>query len=108
MEQFNELLEGILDACTYYETPLIGGDTNESPQIVLNGTALGEISKEKVLMKKNLQKGNLIVVTGTLGMAAAGFEILLADDNDSLLKLNHLKEEFVKSCRTCFESPGQN
>ena len=52
MEQFEELVEGILEACDYYETPLIGGDTNESPQIVLNGTALGEVSKEKVLMKK--------------------------------------------------------
>ncbi|PKL67079.1 MAG: thiamine-phosphate kinase [Methanobacteriales archaeon HGW-Methanobacteriales-1] len=96
MEQFNELVEGILDACTYYETPLIGGDTNESPQIVLNGTALGEVTKEKVLMKKNLQKGNLIVVTGSLGLAAAGFEILLADDNDSLQKIESLKGEFVK------------
>ena len=53
VEQFEELVEGILEACNFYETPLIGGDTNESPQIVLNGTALGEVSKEKVLMKNN-------------------------------------------------------
>ena len=54
MEQFNELVEGILEACDYYETPLIGGDTNESPQIVLNGTALGEVSKEKGFNEENL------------------------------------------------------
>ncbi|MDO8869458.1 MAG: thiamine-phosphate kinase [Methanobacteriaceae archaeon] len=96
MEQFNELVEGILDACTYYETPLIGGDTNESPQIVLNGTALGEVNNEKVLMKKTPQKGNLIAVTGPLGLAAAGFEVLLAEDNDSLKKIELLKGEFVE------------
>jgi thiamine-monophosphate kinase len=95
IEQFNELVEGILEACNYYETPLIGGDTNESPQIVLNGTALGEVNKEKVLMKKTFQEGNLIAVTGPLGLAAAGFEILLADDSNSSQKIQFLKGEFV-------------
>lgn len=96
MEQFEELVEGILEACNFYETPLIGGDTNESPQIVLNGTALGKVSKEKVLMKNNVQKGDLITVTGPLGLAAAGFEILLAEDKDSSQKIELFKGEFVE------------
>ncbi len=96
LEQFEELVEGILEACDYYETPLIGGDTNESPQIVLNGTALGEVNKKKVLMKKTLQKGNLIAVTGPLGLAAAGFEVLLADDTDSRRKIELIKGEFIE------------
>jgi thiamine-monophosphate kinase len=96
LKQFEELVEGILEACDYYETPLIGGDTNESPQIVLNGTALGEVSKEKVLMKKTLQKGNLIAVTGPLGLAAAGFEILLADNVNHKQKIDRIEEEFIQ------------
>lgn len=96
LEKFEELVGGILEACAYYETPLIGGDTNESHQIILNGTALGEVNKEKVLMKKTLQKGNLIAVTGPLGLAAAGFEVLLAEDNDSHQKIELLKEEFME------------
>lgn len=96
LEQFEELVEGILEACTYYKTPLIGGDTNESPQIVLNGTALGEVSKDKVLLKKELYTGDLIVVTGPLGLAAAGFEILLAGNAVSNQKLEALKGEFIE------------
>ena len=96
MEQFNELVEGILEACNHYKIPLIGGDTNESPQIVLNGTALGEVSKEKVLMKKNAKLGDLIVVTGPLGLAAAGFEILFADDSDYRQKIELLKGDFIE------------
>lgn len=97
LEQFNELVEGILEACSYYETPLIGGDTNESPQIVLNGTALGEVTKEKVLMKNTIQKGDILVVTGPLGLAAAGFEILFMENkskNKARIE-STLKEEFI-------------
>lgn len=96
VEQFEEMVDGILEACNFYETPLIGGDTNESPQIVLNGTALGKVSKEKVLMKNNAQKGDLIAVTGPLGLAAAGFEVLLAEDNDSRQKIDLLKGGFME------------
>jgi thiamine-monophosphate kinase len=96
LEKFEELVEGILEACAYYGTPLIGGDTNESPQIVLNGTALGEVSKEDVLMKNGAIYGDLLVVTGPLGMAAAGFEILLAEDVESKKIEAELKEKFLE------------
>ncbi len=96
VEQFEEMVEGILEACNFYETPLIGGDTNESPQIVLNGTALGKVSKEKVLMKNNAQKGDLIAVTGPLGLAAVGFEILLADNVNHKQKIDRIEGEFIQ------------
>jgi thiamine-monophosphate kinase len=98
LEQFEELVEGILEACSYYKTPLIGGDTNESSQIVLSGTALGKVSKDNVLMKKNAQKGDFIVVTGPLGLAAAGFEILLSKNDDFLKKIeSELEMDFVEN-----------
>jgi len=77
---FDEMVNGILEACKYYNLPLIGGDTNESPQLVLNGTALGEVNKKKVLMKSEAEKGDLLAVTGPLGLAAAGFEYLLSEN----------------------------
>jgi thiamine-monophosphate kinase len=95
LEQFEELMDGILEACEYYGTPLIGGDTNESPQIVLNGTALGEVSKEDVLMKNGARAGDLLVVTGPLGMAAAGFEILLSEDAEKIE--SNIKREFIET-----------
>lgn len=79
LEYFDDLVGGILEACQHYHIPLIGGDTNESPQLVLSGTAMGEVDKKIVLMKSGAEDGDLIIVTGGLGLAAAGFEVLLSD-----------------------------
>jgi thiamine-monophosphate kinase len=98
LEKFEELVEGILEACDYYDTPLIGGDTNESPQIVLNGTALGEVSKDQVLMKNSAGVGNLLVVTGPLGLAAAGFEILLSDAGEKIE--SQINRDFIDNALT--------
>ena len=65
IDSFKEILEGVLKACDYYEIPLIGGDTNESSEIIITGTALG--LTEKPIMKDTYQKGDLIAVTGDIG-----------------------------------------
>lgn len=70
---FKEIIEGVLSACNYYSIPLIGGDTNESYEIIISGTALG--LADNPLMKDTYQKGDLIAVTGDIGIAALGFEL---------------------------------
>ncbi len=90
VEFFDKLIDGILEACEHYDIPLIGGDTNESPQLVLDGTALGEVDKKNVMMKSKTaqgpaEPGDLIAVTGGLGLAAAGFEFLLSEIYPELL-----------------------
>ena len=76
LDKFEELLEGILDMCSKYDMKLIGGDTNESKELTLCGTCLGIVQKENVLMKEGAQPGDIIAVTGPVGLAAAGFEVL--------------------------------
>jgi thiamine-monophosphate kinase len=72
---FDELMDGILDACYHYKIPLVGGDTNQSEQIIISGTALGEVKKEKTLFKVGFDHGDLIAITGKIGLAALGFEL---------------------------------
>jgi len=76
LDEFEELLKGILDMCSKYDMKLIGGDTNESQELTLCGTCLGIVQKENVLMKDGAQLGDIIAVTGPVGLAAAGFEVL--------------------------------
>ena len=76
LDEFEELLKGILDMCSKYDMKLIGGDTNESQELTLCGTCLGIVQKENVLMKEGARPGDIIAVTGPVGLAAAGFEIL--------------------------------
>ncbi|MGB9977808.1 thiamine-phosphate kinase [Methanobacterium sp.] len=76
LNEFEEMLDGILDMCSKYDMKLIGGDTNESPELTLCGTCLGIVQKENVLMKCGAQTGDIVAVTGPIGLAAAGFEVL--------------------------------
>jgi thiamine-monophosphate kinase len=75
LSYFDELIDGILYACSCYKIPLVGGDTNQSDQIIISGTALGEVKKEKTLFKHGFDNGDLIAITGEVGLPAIGFEM---------------------------------
>ena len=77
LSAFDEILEGVLQSCHDYEMNLIGGDTNKANEIIISGTCLGVVDKDKVLMKAGAHPGDVVAVTGQLGLAAAGFEVLL-------------------------------
>ena len=78
LDSFKEIIDGVLKACDYYSIPLIGGDTNEASEIILSGTALG--LTDKPLMKNTYSCGDLIAVTGDIGLAALGFELERTDN----------------------------
>ena len=77
VNNFKEIIGGVIDACDYYKIPLIGGDTNEASEIIISGTALGLC--DKPLMKNTSNAGDLICLTGDIGLAALGFN--LKEDN---------------------------
>lgn len=80
VSEFDRMIEGILQACEKYHVALIGGDTNESDELTLCGTCLGIIAKDEVLMKSGAKEGDVVAVTGPLGLAATGFEVLSSDE----------------------------
>ena len=73
LDDFKEIIDGVLKACDYYSIPLIGGDTNEASEIIMTGTALG--LTDNPMMKNTYQMGDLIAVTGDIGLAALGSEL---------------------------------
>ena len=77
IDSFKEIIDGVLKACEYYSIPLIGGDTNEASEIIITGTALGLV--DNPMMKDTYHKGDLIAVTGDIGLAALGFEMDFLD-----------------------------
>ncbi len=78
LEDFKEIIDGVLSACDYYSIPLIGGDTNEADEIIMSGTALGLC--DDPMMMDTYSIGDLIVVTGDLGLAALGFNLTVMDN----------------------------
>ena len=85
LDDFDEMLCGVISACDDYGIPLIGGDTNQANEIILSGTAIGHVDKDRALMQYGFQTGDLICITGELGLAALGFELLRLKD---MLKIN--------------------
>jgi thiamine-monophosphate kinase len=77
LSEFDQITDGILDTCKKYDMALIGGDTNESKELTLCGTCLGIVKKENVLMRRGACVGDILAVTGPLGLAAAGFKVIM-------------------------------
>lgn len=55
------------------DTEVVGGDTKESRITTLAGFALGIAPKNKVMLRKGARPGDVLAVTGALGLAAAGY-----------------------------------
>lgn len=77
VEAVEELYAGIQLACKRYQVDLIGGDTTSSQTgLILSVTALGTAKKEKISYRTGAQENDLIVVSGDLGGAYTGLQIL--------------------------------
>ena len=82
LDNFDDLICGVIRACDNYRIPLIGGDTNEANEIIISGTAIGQVDKDKALMKYGFEKGDLVCISDELGYAALGFELLALKEKD--------------------------
>ncbi len=77
VEAMDELYAGIYAACKRYKVDLIGGDMTSSPRgLFINTTAIGQVSKEKITYRSTAKVGDLLCVTGDLGGAYLGLQIL--------------------------------
>jgi len=76
-EALEELYSGMLMACNKYKVDLVGGDTTSSlAGFVLSISVLGEAEKEEVVYRSGAKEKDLLVVTGDLGGAYMGLQIL--------------------------------
>ncbi|MDO5105404.1 thiamine-phosphate kinase [Capnocytophaga sp.] len=77
LEALEELYEGIRLACEFYKVDLVGGDTTSSARgLILSITAIGEASETEIVYRNKAQVNDLIVVTGDLGGAFLGLQVL--------------------------------
>lgn len=77
IEAVEELYKGIKLACDLYKVDLIGGDTTSSTSgLIISITAVGEVKKEEVVYRSGAKENDLIVVSGNLGAAYMGLQVL--------------------------------
>lgn len=77
LEAVEELYAGMLLACQKYNVDLVGGDTTSSLSgLVISITALGTARPEEVVYRDGAKESNLLCVSGDLGGAYMGLQIL--------------------------------
>lgn len=71
---------GLQDALTHFGVALLGGDTvaNRGDKRALGLTAIGAATCQPVPSRATARPGDILCVTGTLGDALAGFELIEA------------------------------
>ncbi|MEZ4858958.1 MAG: thiamine-phosphate kinase [Flavobacteriaceae bacterium] len=77
VEALEELYEGIKAACKLYKVDMVGGDTTSSTSgLFISITAIGEAIDSEIVYRKGAKEHDLIVLTGDLGAAYLGLQVL--------------------------------
>ena len=77
LEAVEEIYAGALIACKKYNVDLIGGDTSASAQgLVISVTSIGYAEEADVAYRSGAKEGDLLCVSGDLGGAYVGLQLL--------------------------------
>lgn len=77
VEALEDLYAGIKAACDAFEIDLVGGDTTSSPKgMVISVTAMGFAQTDDIVYRNTAKVGDLICITGDLGGAYVGLQLL--------------------------------
>ena len=77
IEDMEELYAGIRLACEAHHVDIVGGDTSSSlTGLAISITAIGDVPKEKVVYRNGAKETDLICVSGDLGAAYMGLQLL--------------------------------
>lgn len=77
IEAIEEIYEGIYSACKNYSVDLIGGDTSSSNKgLIISVTAIGTAKAGKLCYRNGAKPGDLICISGNLGAAYLGLQLL--------------------------------
>lgn len=77
VEEIETLYDGLRIACESYQVDLVGGDTSASlTGLTLSLTCIGEVEKDKAVLRSDAKEHDLICVSGNLGSAYMGLQLL--------------------------------
>jgi thiamine-monophosphate kinase len=77
VEALDEFYQGLRAACDVYQVDLVGGDTSSSlTGLAISISVIGEAEKDKITYRSTAKENDLICVSGDLGGAYLGLQIL--------------------------------
>jgi thiamine-monophosphate kinase len=82
---------GLFAAADAHNVALVGGDTTRGPVVTVTVSITGEVEQGAALLRSGAQIGDGIFVTGTLGDAAAGLQLLQVGQPETYLTARFLR-----------------
>jgi len=92
-EDVKEIGRGLNAGAREYGSYVIGGDTNESSDLIIDCVAFGTVNRRYFVGRDGAKPGDIVAVTGFFGNTSCGFKILL----DGFYAPKELKEKLLKS-----------
>ena len=97
LKKTKQILNGIFKGCKLSDCKLIGGETAEMPGVYskdkfdLAGFSVGIVSKKKILDKKNVKKGDIVLAIPSNGIHSNGFSLVR-----TIIKKNKIPRDLKK------------
>jgi thiamine-monophosphate kinase len=76
VDDVTSLYTGMLELAKQFGVAIIGGDISRAPLVAITITVFGSSQRKQILSRSSAEPGELVAVTGELGAAAAGLEML--------------------------------
>ena len=77
---------GLFEAAAEHGVSLVGGDTTQGDSVVITVHVSGEVEEGAAILRSGAKAGDTVYVTGTVGDAGAGLELLREGVDDELVR----------------------
>ena len=74
---FINLLNGIIECGIKFDLDYIGGDINETKELIINPTVFGFKNPSSIIYRKGIKAGNILIANNRFGLTGVGFDIVL-------------------------------
>lgn len=97
IEDMEDFYEGLRLACSQHNVDIVGGDTTSSRTgLAISITAIGEVEKGKAIYRNGAKETDIICVSGDLGAAYMGFQLLEREKQVYYKQLENAKTDEEK------------
>lgn len=94
---FAEIIQGIQEAASHYNTPIVGGDIGGYAEVVLAATAFGIAESGKYLKRRGTVEADMLCVTGYLGLPSTALVYFTRAKQAGLRLSDEEEQELLRS-----------
>ena len=81
-KDFIAIINGIVDSSLEFDIEYIGGDINETKELIINPTVFGSKVPSAIIYRRGIKVGDILAVNEKFGLTGVGFDILLNRGGD--------------------------